>query len=188
MTNKTVLKTHTAKLTPTADTKPEVVTVDDAVRLREIRALVIANNRSVLSTDLVICQIWMESRFDARAGMDTHDAKGLMQVQEDGVKQVFKYRKQKQLGHMPSDKIKNAAFDEAAEIYDSGKLLDEATNIQIGTEYLQYWIDTRGSVVDGYKGYRGNPNGVYYRKISACADALATNPDSMQALREKIGK
>jgi len=188
MTTKTILRTHVAKLTPVADTKPEPVRVDEAVRLREIRTLVEANNRSVLSTDLIICQIWMESRFDAKAGVDQHDAKGLMQMQRDGVKQVFKYRKQKELGRMPSDKVKDAAFAEGAAVYDSGAILDEATNIQIGTEYLQYWIDTRGSIPDGYKGYRGNSNGEYYRKISACAEALAATPNSMQALREKIGK
>jgi hypothetical protein len=188
MTNNTVLKTHVAKLTPVADRRPEPVTVDDAARLRELRALVEVNNRSVLSTDLIICQIWTESRFDARAGVNKHDAQGLMQVQRDGVKQVFKYRKQKALGRMPSDKDAHTAFAEGAAVYDSGQILDEATNIQIGTEYLQYWIDTLGSIPDGYKGYRGVGNGEYYRKISTCAEALAANPNSMQALREKIGK
>jgi hypothetical protein len=188
MVSKTILKIHTAKLTPVANPMPEPVTVDDAARLREIRALVEANNRSVLSTDLIICQIWMESRFEAQAGVNKHDAKGLMQMQRDGVRQVFKYRKQKELGRMPSDKVKDAAFAEGAAIYDSGQILDEATNIQIGTEYLQYWIDTRGSIPDGYKGYRGIANGEYYRKIRACADALAASPDSMQTLRERIGK
>lgn len=188
MANRTILKTHLAKLTPVADRRPEAVTVDDAGRLREIRALVEANNRSVLSTDLIICQIWMESRFDAHAGENKHDARGLMQMQRDGVKQVFKYRKQKELGHMPSDKVRDVAFDEGAAVYDTGQIFDEATNIQIGTEYMQYWIDRFMSIPDGYKGYRGVGNGEYYRKISACAEALAASPNSMQPLREKIGK
>jgi len=187
MPSKKVLTKHSAKLTPATDICPEPVAVDDAARLREIRRLVEANNRSVLSADLIICQIWMESRFDARAGEHQHAALGLMQMQRDGVKQVYKYRKQKELGHMPSDKITQAAFDEGARIYDSGQIFDEATNIQLGTEYMQYWIDRFPTIPDAYKGYRGVGNGEYYRKISECAKSLANNPDSMQPLREKIG-
>ena len=188
MTSKKILMKHSAKLTPATDTRPEAVAVDDAARLREIRKLVEENNQSKLSTDLIICQIWMESRFDARAGENQHAARGLMQMQKDGVKQVYKYRKQKELGHMPGDKITQAAFEEGAQAYDSGKIWDEATNIQLGTEYMQYWIDKFPTIPDAYKGYRGVSNGEYYRKISECAESLAANQNSMQPLREKIGK
>jgi hypothetical protein len=65
MTKRTTIKTHTARLTPKSDTKPVTVQVDDSARLREIRQLVRANNQSTLDENLVICQIYMESRFDS---------------------------------------------------------------------------------------------------------------------------
>lgn len=170
---------------PVSDIKPEKVKIDDSARLRAIRKLVEENNRSELGTDLVICQIYMESRFDARAGA-AQNAHGLMQMQKQGVQQVFKYRKQKELGHMPSDKQTKTAFAEAADIHDSERIFDEATNIQLGTEYMQYWIDTSPSVEDAYKRYRGVANGIYYKKISACAAKLTAGPDSMRLLREMV--
>lgn len=144
------------------------------------------NNRSELSADLIICQIYMESRFDARAGA-AHDARGLMQMQKQGVQQVYKYRKQKELGHMPSDRVTRTEFDKATVVHDGEEIFDEATNIQLGTEYMQYWIDTSDSVADAYMRYRGVANGFYYNKISACAAKLKDSPESMQALRE-IGR
>lgn len=41
------VKTHKAELTPVADTKPEVVKIDDAVRLREIRH---CSNRTIVQS------------------------------------------------------------------------------------------------------------------------------------------
>lgn len=128
----------------------------------------------------------MESRFDARAGA-SHDARGLMQMQKQGVQQVYKYRRQKELGHMPSDRQTRQAFEEAARLHDSDEIFDEDTNIQLGTEYMQYWIDTSKSIEDAYKRYRGVGNGIYFKRISACAEKLKSFPDSMQVLRE-IGK
>jgi len=178
-------KVHKAKLTPATDPKPDTVKVDDAARLREIRKLVTANNKSTLGTDLIICQIYMESRFDARAGA-TQNAHGLMQMQKQGVQQVFKYRVQKEVGHMPSDKQTKKAFAEGAALHGSDKIFDEATNIQLGTEYMRYWIDTSDSVEDAYKSYRGLANGIYYKKISACAEKLKAAPESMQVLRDMV--
>ncbi|HZV67167.1 MAG TPA: transglycosylase SLT domain-containing protein [Telluria sp.] len=185
MTPPKVIKSHRATLTPVADTESEVVKVDDSARLREIRKLVEANNRSTLSDDLIVCQIYMESRFDPRAGT-THDARGLMQMQTQGVQQVFKYRKQKELGHMPSDAHTKIAFTEGAAVHDGEQIYDEATNIQLGTEYMQYWIDNSRSIEDAYKRYRGVANGIYYMKIGACAEKLKNNPNSMQLLREMV--
>lgn len=185
MPHKKPVKTHQGVLTPKSDTNAERVQVDDAARLREIRALVEANNRSTLPTDIVICQIYMESRFDAKAGAG-HDAHGLMQMQLNAVKQVYKYRKQKELGRMPSDKQTQTAFSDGATMHASPQIFDEATNIQLGTEYMQYWIDTSPSVEEAYKKYRGVANGIYYKKISACADKLKATPESMQPLREMV--
>ncbi|MBV6325263.1 transglycosylase SLT domain-containing protein [Duganella violaceipulchra] len=185
MTQRKAAKVHVAQLTPAANNKPEIVKVDDSTRLIQIRALVEANNKSTLSTDLIICQIYMESRFDARAGA-TQDAHGLMQMQRKGVQQVFKYRKQKLLGHMPSDAQTKAAFAEGATLHASDSIYDEATNIGLGTEYMQYWADTSPSVAAAYARYRGVANGIYYKKISACAERLQADPTSMKILREMV--
>jgi len=143
-------KKHVASLTPVADTRPVHLKIDDSSRLRAIRKLVEENNQSSLSTELIICQIYMESTFDPRAGA-AHDARGLMQMQKQGVQQVYKYRKQKELGHMPSDRMSRQAFDEAAELHASEQIFDEATNIRLGTEYMQYWLDSAGSIESAYR-------------------------------------
>jgi soluble lytic murein transglycosylase-like protein len=181
-----VIKKQTAKLTPKSDTTPVTVHVDDSARLREVRRLVRANNRSTLDENLVICQIYMESRFDSNAAPGGSTAKGLMQMTKGAVQQVYKYRAQRALGHMPSDAQTHLVFAEAATVHASPQLIDDATNIQLGTEYMQYWIDKAHSVDGAYKLYRGLSNGIYYQKIKACADMLRADPDSMQLLRDMV--
>lgn len=187
MTNhKKILKTHKAKLTPKSDSAPVTVPVDDSARLREIRQLVHANNKSALDENLVICQIYMESRFDSNASPGGSTAKGLMQMTKGAVQQVYKYRAQEVLGHMPSDAQTRQLFAKAAEVHASSQLTDDATNIGLGTEYMQYWINKAHSVDGAYKLYRGLSNGIYYQKIKACADKLRADPDSMQPLRDMV--
>jgi soluble lytic murein transglycosylase-like protein len=181
-----VIKTHKAKLTPKADTTPVTVQVDDSARLREIRQLVQANNKSTLDENLIVCQIYMESRFDSNASPGGSTAKGLMQMTKGAVQQVYKYRAQKALGHMPSDAQTHQLFAEAATVHASSQLTDDATNIGLGTEYMQYWIDKAGAVDGAYKLYRGLPNGIYYQKIKGCADKLRADLDSMQSLRDMV--
>jgi hypothetical protein len=185
---KKVVKKAKGKTTPKATKQPLKTTYDSTARLREIRALVESSNKSTLDTNLIIAQIYMESRFDAKAHPPSGAAKGLMQLQRNGVRQVFKYRKIKDKGGgMTSDKETQAAFKEADAVYnDPKKMFDEAANIQLGTEYMQYWLDNSSSVDDAYKKYRGKSNGVYYKKIKACADKLAANPDSMDPLKEMV--
>lgn len=185
MTTK-VIKTHKAQLTPKSDTTPVTVPIDDSARLREIRQLVQTNNKSTLDENLVICQIYMESRFDANAIVSGSTSKGLMQMNKGAVQQVYKYRKQQVLGHMPSDPQTHQAFADGGAMHASSNMFDEATNIQLGTEYMQYWIDKAGSLDGAYKLYRGLSNGVYYKKISACAEKLKTDPNSMQSLRDMV--
>ncbi|MDR3391107.1 MAG: transglycosylase SLT domain-containing protein [Sulfuriferula sp.] len=185
MTRKQPIKSHSVALTPLADTKPEQVTVDDAARLREIRKLVEENNRSTLDTNLIICQIYMESRFDKNAGHG-HDAQGLMQLQKRGIQQVLKYRKQKEIGHMPSDAQTKVAFDAGSLLHDGGQIFEESTNIQLATEYMQYWLETSNTIEDAYKNYRGRSNGIYYKRIHTCAEALKLKPESMQILRDMV--
>ncbi|WP_322012880.1 transglycosylase SLT domain-containing protein [Paraburkholderia sp. J12] len=183
MTTK-VIKTHKAQLTPKSDATPVTVQIDDSARLREIRQLVQTNNRSTLDENLVICQIYMESRFDANATVAGSTAKGLMQMNKGAVQQVYKYRKQKEIGRMPGDPQTHQAFADGAAMHASPAMFDEATNIQLGTEYMQYWVDKAGSLDAAYKLYRGLSNGVYYKKISACAEKLKTDPNSMHPLRD----
>lgn len=180
------LATAQKPLTPKADTAPAKVAVNDSQRLKEIRKLVEANNKSTIDTNTVICQIYMESRFDANAGLGKHSARGLMQMQEPAVKQVYKYRKKKQLGRSPSDDQTEEAFAAGAAFYASQSIWDEAQNIQLGTEYMQYWLDISSSTEEAYKKYRGKTNGIYYKKISECAKKLAANPDSMDVLRTAL--
>lgn len=181
------LKSQSGKLAKPGNKNIESVIVDDAVRLREIRDIVKNNNFSSLNNDLVICQIYMESRFNARSGENIHNARGLMQMQKAAVRQVYKYRIHKRTGRMPSDKVTHQAFTEADNFYNSDKIYDEAENVRIGTEYMQYWLDRHNNDdVAAYKGYRGLTNGIYYKKIKECADKLASQPNNMQLLRDMI--
>lgn len=182
------LKEHSEKLTPTEDSKPKKIMVDDAKRLKEVRTLVIENNKSIMKTDYIVCQIYKESRFKKFAGMNQHSAKGLMQMQLGAVKQVFKYRvQQAKGGKMPSDKETHRAFEDANIFYQSDKMYDESENVKIGTEYLQYWINKKSSLEEAYTAYRGT-NEAYYSVIKPCAEKLVKDPNNMQILRDGIGK
>lgn len=163
---------------------------EEQKRLAEIRALVEANNRSQLSTSRIICQIYKESSFDKNAGVGKHSALGLMQVQRPAVKQVYKYRLQQQNhGRMPSDKNTQKAFSEAISFYDSGKILDEAANIQIGTEYMQYCLDSTKTEREAYIKYRGDGGKEpYYERISECARLLDAAPNDVTIFKKLHGK
>lgn len=190
MTPTRSVKTHVAKLTPVSDTSSEKVKVDDSARLRDIRALVEANNRSSIVTDLIICQIYMESRFDKDAHAQGSSARGLMQLLRAPVRELA--RIENLAKPRKSRRSEADLYREADAFHDSSGFVDEATNIQTGTAYLQVLIEKRASndpataVEEAYKDYRGIRNGIYYRKIKAAADKLQANPDSMQILREMV--
>ena len=190
MTKKKAVKTHAAKLTPVSDNRPEKVGVDDSARLREIRTLVAANNRSSLSTDTIVCQIYMESRFDKDAHAQGSSARGLMQLLKAPVRELERLKNLTKPSH--ERRPERDLYREADAFHDSPEFVDEATNIQIGTEYLQALIDKHSSlgaqeaIEEAYKDYRGVRNGIYYRKIKTAADKLAASPDSMQILREMV--
>jgi hypothetical protein len=190
MPQKKSVKTHATKLTPVSDTKPEEVKIDDSARLREIRALADINNRSSLSTDIIICQIYMESRFDKDAQAQGSSARGLMQLLKAPVRELARLNN---LAKPKKERRPEAElFREADAFHDSPDFVDEATNIQTGTAYLQALIDKNAAagasspVIEAYKDYRGIKNGIYYNKIKAAADKLAASPDSMQVLREMV--
>jgi hypothetical protein len=190
MGTKKVIKTHTAQLTPASDKKAVDVEVKDLARLREIRNLVEANNRSSVSTELIICQIYMESRFDRNARSDGSSARGLMQLLRAPIRELYRLENLKK----PKRERKPDAdlYREADEFHESDQLLDEATNIRVGTSYLQALIDKRTAdhsadpIAEAYKDYRGVRNGIYYAKIKAAAERLAASPESMQVLRGMV--
>lgn len=160
-----VIKTHAARLTPASDNQAVDVEVTDLARLREIRQLVEANNRSGLSTELIICQIYMESRFDKNAHSDGSSARGLMQLLRAPIRQLSRLENLKK----PWRQRRREAdlYRDADQLHVSDKLLDEATNIRVGTAYLQALIDKRTAdhsadpVTEAYKDYRGVRNGIY---------------------------
>jgi hypothetical protein len=190
MATKKVVKTHTALLTPVSDPKGVDVEVEDLARLREIRNLVETNNRSSLSTELIICQIYMESRFDKDARSDGSSARGLMQLLKAPIRELYRLDNLKK----PWRQRRREAdlYREADEFHEGDELLDEATNIRVGTAYLQALIEKRASdhsadpVAEAYKDYRGIRNGIYYGKIKAAAEKLTANPESMQVLRDMV--
>lgn len=182
---KPAVATQQAKLTPKADTRPYEVKIDLLKRLREIRALVAANNRCSIDNEAIVAQIFQESSFNAEAGKNKHQARGLMQVQPNAIRQVYAVRLKKKLGRTPTDVEKKKAFDDADVDYAKGVLFDEAKNIQIGTEYIQYWLDkSNGNIAKAYVGYRGPDEPTYYSRIKTTADKLRADPNSVKPLLE----
>jgi hypothetical protein len=158
---------------------------DPLTRLREIRALVAANNRSSLPHELIVCQIYMESRFDACAQPAGSSARGLMQLLKVANRELFRLDNLRKppCERCPEDEL----YARADAFHDSPAFVDEATNIQCGTRYLQLLIDRAKAarcpdpIVEAYKDYRGVRNGIYYQKIRAAADKLRCNPDGLEA-------
>jgi hypothetical protein len=155
-------------------------------RLREIRELVQANNRSSIAQELIVCQIYMESRFDACAEPPGSSARGLMQLLKVANRELFRLDNLKK---PPSERCpEDELYARADAFHDSPAFVDEATNIQCGTRYLQLLIDRAKAahcpdpVAEAYKNYRGVRNGVYYLKIRCAAEKLKRNPDAPDAL------
>jgi hypothetical protein len=164
----------------------QIVCTTPLARLREIRRLVHDNNRSCLPDELIVCQIYMESRFDACAQPAGSSARGLMQLLKVANRELFRLDN---LCKPPSQRCAEPAlYAEADAFHASPAFIDEATNIRMGTRYLQVLIDRArrekraDPVAEAYMDYRGVRNGVYYRKICAAAERLERNPDDVEAL------
>ncbi|MFL6632522.1 MAG: lytic transglycosylase domain-containing protein [Massilia sp.] len=163
-----------------------MVGAEPLARLREIRRLVHDNNRSCLPDELIVCQIYMESRFDACAQPEGSSARGLMQLLKVANRELFRLdnlcRPQSQR------RAETVLYVEADAFHASPAFIDEATNIQMGTRYLQALIDRArrqhlaNPIAEAYMDYRGVRNGIYYRKISAAAEWLKRKPDDVEAL------
>lgn len=190
MPSKKSIKTHAARLTPVSDAKPSEATIDDAARLREIRALVEASNRSAVGTDVIICQIYMESRFDPNAHAQGSSARGLMQLLKAPIRELYRLENLKK--PRKERRSETDLYRDADAFHDGPELVDEATNIRTGTAYLNALIDkrtaegSRDPIAEAYKDYRGIRNGIYYMKIKAAAEKLKADPESMQVLREMV--
>jgi hypothetical protein len=161
---------------------------EQLARLRAVRRLVEANNQSCLSTEMIVCQIYMESRFDSGAQADGSSARGLMQLLKVANRELFRLDN---LRKPPDARRPEAAlYEEADAFHASPAFIDEATNIRTGTRYLQALIDKArrerqaDPIAEAYKDYRGVRNGLYYQKIRAAADKLQRNPESLDPLRE----
>jgi hypothetical protein len=156
-------------------------------RLRAICRLVEENNQSCLSTEMIVCQIYMESRFDGCAQAEGSSARGLMQLLKVANRELFRLDNLRQPLHLRRPEA--ALYREADIFHDSPAFIDEATNIRTGTRYLQSLIDKarrEGSadpIAEAYKDYRGVRNGIYYQKIRAAAERLQRDPDSLAVLR-----
>ncbi len=164
----------------------QTVCTEPLARLREIRRLVHENNRSCLPDELIVCQIYMESRFDACAQPAGSSARGLMQLLKVANRELFR------LDNLCKPATQRCAepalYAEADAFHASPAFIDEATNIQMGTRYLQALIDRArrekraDPIVEAYMDYRGVRNGIYYRKIRAAAERLKRDPDDIGAL------
>lgn len=86
----------------------------------------------------------------------------------------------------------DSLYTEADHSHDSAQFVEDATNVQTGTEYLALLVrNAQGTaatdaVAAAYIKYRGVSNGIYYRKIKACADRLKDDPENMQLLRDMV--
>jgi hypothetical protein len=160
---------------------------EQRTRLRAIRKLVEQNNQSCLPTEMIVCQIYMESRFDRCAQAEGSSARGLMQLLKVANRELFRLDNLRKPLHARQSEA--ALYRAADDFHDSPAFIDEATNIRTGTRYLQALIDKakrEGSadpIAEAYKDYRGIRNGLYYQKIRAAAQKLARDPDAVEALQ-----
>jgi hypothetical protein len=165
----------------------QMVCTEPLARLRAIRRLVHENNRSCVPDELIVCQIYMESRFDSCAQPAGSSARGLMQLLKVANRELFR------LDNLCKPATQRCAepalYAEADAFHASPAFIDEATNIQMGTRYLQALIDRArrekraDPIVEAYMDYRGVRNGIYYRKIRAAAERIKRDPDDFGALR-----
>lgn len=160
----------------------------ERARLREIWRLVEQNNRSCLGTEMIVCQIYMESRFDRDASAAGSSARGLMQLLKVANRELFRLDNLKK--PVSQRRLEPALYAQADLFHASPAFVDEATNIQLGTRYLQALIDKANRegaadpVAEAYKDYRGVRNGIYYEKIRAAARKLKERPEAVEVLRE----
>jgi hypothetical protein len=138
---------------PQQDTKKKTST---ALTFDEVKQLITANNKSTVSTELLICLIWKESGFDPNVKSKSSSATGLMQMTKGAVEQVNK------------STPKGIHFEHS-------EMTDSAKNIDCGSRYLQIRIDwAKGDLTAGLNGY-GTGAG-YADSILTCETCLTKAP------------
>jgi uncharacterized protein DUF4157/transglycosylase-like protein with SLT domain len=131
--------------------KPKKAAKPKRLTFAEVKSYVSANNKSTVSTDLLICLIWKESGFVPTDKNSSSSATGLMQVTKPAIADVN------------NNTPKGVHFTH-------GEMTDPAKNIACGTYYLQMRIDRAGSEAAGVNAY-GTGSG-YSTNIIACEACL----------------
>jgi hypothetical protein len=132
----------------------------------DVMTFIKANNKSSVSTELLLCLIWKESTFNPNDKSSTSTATGLMQVTTGAVKQVNK------------SSPKGIHFKHS-------EMTDSAKNIDCGTRYLQIRIDwAKGDVKAGLEGY-GTGSG-YADDILACETCITSAPQNTDSCLRAI--
>ena len=132
---------------------------------REIASLVNAYNRSGQPDEVIIAQIWSETRFDPIRSPDGR-ARGLMQVTPIAVKEV--------------NRVYGSRFNHAS-------MMNPATNIIVGTLYLGIEANRTGSLRGGLTNY--NNSSRYADIVLRAAEGLRRpGARPMEVLTEVIGR
>ncbi len=128
--------------------------------------LVRDNNLSRQNGSVIMAIAWQESSFDPNAKSQTSDASGLMGLEQIAIKDV--------LSKVPGFPAQPDVFD-------------PATNVRLGSAYLQILVNRWGDLPTALKNY--GPAPAYPNRILDAASALQQNPnDPMAVLRRTLHK
>jgi soluble lytic murein transglycosylase-like protein len=109
---------------------------------------------------MIVCQIYMESRFDRCAQAEGSSARGLMQLLKVANRELFRLDNLRKPSAAPVPRPNCTGKRTLSTT--APAFIDEATNIRTGTRYLQALIDKarrEGSadpIAEAYKDYRGS--------------------------------
>jgi membrane-bound lytic murein transglycosylase MltF len=131
--------------------------------LDQVKKLVADNNKSVVSTELLVCLIWKESGFDPDIVNSGSTATGLMQMTVGAVADV------------------NANTPKGVH-FEHSEMKDPAKNIQCGSYYVNARIKrVNGNIAAGLNGFGTGPG--YADNILTCETCLKkASPDPQKCL------
>lgn len=125
----------------------------------QVKALVDNNNKSQLSTELLVCLIWKESGFDPNVPSSASTATGLMQLTVAAVDDVN-------------------ANTPAGIHFQHSEMTNPEKNIQCGTYYLTILIKRHGTIKAGLEHF-GTGAG-YADNILKCEQCIQSAPAILQ--------
>lgn len=139
---------------------PKVKPKSSKLTAAEVTTLINANNKSNVSTELLLCLIWKESGFDPKDKSSKSTATGLMQMTKPAVKQV------------------NESTPKGVH-FTHGEMTDSAKNIECGTYYLKIRIDwAKGDLTKGLEGFgTGSGYAANILQCETCSKDPANNAD-----------